>query len=162
MEETAKGTMKHGPPFDPQVAVANTIKLYQYLIARFRAVSRNFSQRALLRQACQSQIYRVKSTNPFKYSVEPKGGIVLSLSQINVIVTLVQSQKMPSFVYHDDKFLVQCVATPPEITVHAENHAEECKLDAVAIYNYGGRVKEISEDLDATSEVHTAVSSCTM
>ncbi|KAL6559338.1 hypothetical protein OROGR_004455 [Orobanche gracilis] len=133
----------------------------------------------LLNKSDQHVAFRVKSTNPFKYSVEPKTGIVLSRSQINVTVTLVQSQKIPSFVYHDDKFLVQCVATPPGITVEeitqamfdkdAEHHVEECELVAFAIYNYGGRVKETyedleetSEDLEETSEDHTALSYCTM
>ncbi|KAL6522677.1 hypothetical protein OROHE_016524 [Orobanche hederae] len=140
---------------------------------KFRVFSEPVSSSfQLLNKSDQHVAFRVKSTNPFKYSVEPKSGIVLSRSQINVTVTLVQSQKVPSFVYHDDKFLVQCVATPPGITVEeitqamfdkdAENHVEECELVADAIYNYGGRVKETYEDLEETSEDHTALSYCTM
>ncbi|XP_017237901.1 vesicle-associated protein 1-2 [Daucus carota subsp. sativus] len=82
--------------------------------------------------------FKVKTTNPKKYSVRPNNGIVLPRSQSNVTVTMQALRESPPDMQCNDKFLVQCVAAPPGATVkditpdmfnkEAGNHVEESKL----------------------------------
>ncbi|KAL6533410.1 hypothetical protein OROMI_027522 [Orobanche minor] len=106
--------------------------------------------------------FRVKTTNPFKYSVQPRSCILLPRSQINVTVTMRALKGFPD-IRCTEKFLVQCVAVPPGTTLEeitpemfdkeAENHVEECRLDAFLTYRDVDPVKETSGDHTAASLV---------
>ncbi|XP_017255421.1 vesicle-associated protein 1-1-like [Daucus carota subsp. sativus] len=112
--------------------------------------------------------FKVKTTNPKKYSVRPNNGIVLPRSQSNVTVTMQAQKEVPSDMQCNDKFLVQSVAAPVGATLkditpemfnkEAGNHVEECKLKVAYVSppRPPSPVREESEE--ETSENTTAVS----
>ncbi|KAL8126247.1 hypothetical protein AgCh_013511 [Apium graveolens] len=111
--------------------------------------------------------FKVKTTNPKKYSVRPNNGIVLPRSQSNVTVTMQALREAPQDMQCNDKFLVQCVAAPPGATVkditpdmfnkETGNHVEESKLRVSYVHprRPPSPVREESEE--ETSENTTAV-----
>ncbi|KAK1392847.1 Vesicle-associated protein 1-2 [Heracleum sosnowskyi] len=111
--------------------------------------------------------FKVKTTNPKKYSVRPNNGIVLPRSQSNVTVTMQALREAPQDMQCNDKFLVQCVAAPPGATVkdittdmfnkETGNHVEESKLRVSYVQprRPPSPVREESEE--ETSENTTAV-----
>ncbi|PIN06485.1 VAMP-associated protein involved in inositol metabolism [Handroanthus impetiginosus] len=56
--------------------------------------------------------FKVKTTNPKKYSVRPNAGIVLPNSVCNVTVTMQAQKEAPPDMQCRDKFLVQSVIAP--------------------------------------------------
>ncbi|WOH06821.1 hypothetical protein DCAR_0626249 [Daucus carota subsp. sativus] len=110
--------------------------------------------------------FKVKTTNPKKYSVRPNNGIVLPRSQSNVTVTMQAQKEVPSDMQCNDKFLVQSVAAPVGATLkditpemfnkEAGNHVEECKLKVAYVSppRPPSPVREESEE--ETSENTTA------
>ncbi|KAJ4954503.1 hypothetical protein NE237_011286 [Protea cynaroides] len=87
--------------------------------------------------------FKVKTTNPKKYSVRPNTGIVLPRSTGDVIVTMQAQREAPPDMQCKDKFLLQCVVASPGATVkditpemfnkESGNHIEECKLGVVYV-----------------------------
>ncbi|KMT00032.1 hypothetical protein BVRB_1g018610 [Beta vulgaris subsp. vulgaris] len=61
--------------------------------------------------------FKVKTTNPKKYSVRPNTGIVLPHSTHDLLVTMQAQKESPADMQCKDKFLLQSVITTPEITV---------------------------------------------
>lgn len=112
--------------------------------------------------------FKVKTTNPKKYSVRPNNGIVLPRSQSNVTVTMQALKEKPSTLKCNDKFLVQSVAAPPgatpkDITAEmfnkeAGNHVEECKLTVAYVDPPSPPSPVPEESEEETSENATAVS----
>ncbi|XP_019239445.1 PREDICTED: vesicle-associated protein 1-1-like isoform X2 [Nicotiana attenuata] len=87
--------------------------------------------------------FKVKTTNPRKYTVRPNSGIVLPRSRSNVTVTMQPQTELPPDMQCKDKFLVQSVITNPGSTPKdinpdmfnksGGNHVEECKLKVVYV-----------------------------
>lgn len=87
--------------------------------------------------------FKVKTTNPRKYTVRPNSGIVLPQSRSNVTVTMQPQTELPPDMQCKDKFLVQSVITNPGSTPKdinpdmfnksGGNHVEECKLKVVYV-----------------------------
>ncbi|KAH9616405.1 hypothetical protein KSS87_013732 [Heliosperma pusillum] len=61
--------------------------------------------------------FKVKTTNPRKYSVRPNTGIVLPHSTYDLLVTMQAQQEGPSDMQCKDRFLLQSVITSPESTI---------------------------------------------
>ncbi|KAL6977619.1 Vesicle-associated protein 1-2 [Sarracenia purpurea var. burkii] len=97
----------------------------------------------LLNKTDHHVAFKVKTTNPKKYSVRPNNGVVLPRSTGNVIVTMQAQREEPPDMQCKDRFLVQSVvarpgATPKDISPElfnkeAGNHVEECKLRVVYV-----------------------------
>ncbi|KAK1366678.1 Vesicle-associated protein 1-2 [Heracleum sosnowskyi] len=112
--------------------------------------------------------FKVKTTNPKKYSVRPNNGIVLPHSQSNVTVTMQALKEQPSTLKCNDKFLVQSVVAPPGATPkditpemfnkEAGNHVEECKLTVAYVDPPSPPSPVPEESEEETSENATAVS----
>lgn len=87
--------------------------------------------------------FKVKTTNPKKYSVRPNIGVVLPGTTCNVLVTMQAYKEAPLDVQCKDKFLVQSVvathgATTKDITVEMFNKepnkvVDEFKLRVVHV-----------------------------
>ncbi|KAG9160683.1 hypothetical protein Leryth_017481 [Lithospermum erythrorhizon] len=87
--------------------------------------------------------FKVKTTNPKKYSVRPNAGVVLPGSTCNVTVTMQAQKEAPSDMQSKDKFLIQSVVAPnnttsKEVVQEMFNKEEgkvvdECKLRVVYI-----------------------------
>ncbi|XP_060211505.1 vesicle-associated protein 1-2-like isoform X2 [Lycium barbarum] len=85
--------------------------------------------------------FKVKTTNPRKYTVRPNSGIVLPRSRSNVTVTMQPQKELPPDMQCKDKFLVQSVITNPGSTpkdinpdmFNKGNHVEECKLKVIYV-----------------------------
>lgn len=92
----------------------------------------------LLNKTDNHVAFKVKTTDPKKYSVRPNNGVVLPRSTSTVIVTMQAQREAPPEMQCKDRFLVQSVVVPPgsapkDITPQmfnkeAGNHVEECKL----------------------------------
>ncbi|KAL7183994.1 hypothetical protein ACSBR2_026212 [Camellia fascicularis] len=97
----------------------------------------------LLNKTDKHVAFKVKTTNPKKYSVRPNNGVVLPRSTCNVIVTMQAQKEAPPDMQCKDRFLVQSVvarpgATPKDINPEmfnkeAGNHVEEFKLRVVYV-----------------------------
>ncbi|KAM7499532.1 hypothetical protein LguiA_023946 [Lonicera macranthoides] len=97
----------------------------------------------LLNKTDKHVAFKVKTTNPKKYSVRPNNGVVLPRSTFNVIVTMQAQREVPADMECKDRFLVQSVVAPSGATakdVNPEmfnkelgNHVEECKLRVVYV-----------------------------
>lgn len=61
--------------------------------------------------------FKVKTTNPKKYSVRPNTGIVLPHSTHNLLVTMQAQKEAPADMQCKDKFLLQSVIASPETTI---------------------------------------------
>ncbi|KAL2892475.1 Vesicle-associated protein 1-2 [Bienertia sinuspersici] len=61
--------------------------------------------------------FKVKTTNPKKYSVRPNTGIVMPHSTHDLLVTMQTQKEAPADMQCKDKFLLQGVITTPETTV---------------------------------------------
>ncbi|XP_074280009.1 vesicle-associated protein 1-2-like isoform X2 [Silene latifolia] len=61
--------------------------------------------------------FKVKTTNPKKYSVRPNTGIVLPHSTYDLLVTMQAQKEGPSDLQCKDRFLLQSVITSPESTI---------------------------------------------
>ncbi|KAG5533692.1 hypothetical protein RHGRI_027766 [Rhododendron griersonianum] len=87
--------------------------------------------------------FKVKTTNPKKYSVRPNNGVVLPRSTCNVIVTMQAQREAPPDMQCKDRFLIQSVVARPGVTPkdinpemfnkEAGNHVEDCKLRVVYV-----------------------------
>uniref|UniRef100_M1BY73 Vesicle-associated membrane protein n=1 Tax=Solanum tuberosum TaxID=4113 RepID=M1BY73_SOLTU len=87
--------------------------------------------------------FKVKTTNPRKYTVRPNSGIVLPRSRSNVTVTMQPQMELPPDMQCKDKFLVQSVivdpgSTPKDINPDmfnkpGGNDVEECKLKVIYV-----------------------------
>ncbi|KAF7133459.1 hypothetical protein RHSIM_Rhsim09G0191300 [Rhododendron simsii] len=87
--------------------------------------------------------FKVKTTNPKKYSVRPNNGVVLPRSTCNVIVTMQAQREAPPDMQCKDRFLIQSVVARPGTTPkdinpemfnkEAGNHVEDCKLRVVYV-----------------------------
>ncbi|XP_059298785.1 vesicle-associated protein 1-2-like isoform X2 [Lycium ferocissimum] len=85
--------------------------------------------------------FKVKTTNPRKYTVRPNSGIILPRSRSNVTVTMQPQTELPPDMQCKDKFLVQSVITNPGSTTkdinpdmfNKGNHVEECKLKVIYV-----------------------------
>lgn len=87
--------------------------------------------------------FKVKTTNPKKYSVRPNNGVVLPRSTSNVVVTMQAQKEAPPDMQCKDRFLVQSVvarpgATPKDINPEmfnkeTGNQVEDCKLRVVYV-----------------------------
>ncbi|KAK4797163.1 hypothetical protein SAY86_029489 [Trapa natans] len=87
--------------------------------------------------------FKVKTTNPKKYSVRPNSGIVLPRSTCDVVVTMQAQREAPPDMQCKDKFLLQSVKandgmTAKDITAEmfnkeAENVVEDCKLRVIYV-----------------------------
>jgi len=60
--------------------------------------------------------FKVKTTNPKKYSVRPNAGVVLPGGSCNVIVTMQAQKETPADLQCKDKFLLQSAAVPDGVT----------------------------------------------
>ncbi|XP_050282111.1 vesicle-associated protein 1-3 [Quercus robur] len=60
--------------------------------------------------------FKVKTTNPKKYSVRPNAGVVLPGGSCNVIVTMQAQKETPADLQCRDKFLLQSAAVPDGVT----------------------------------------------
>ncbi|KAF3636582.1 Vesicle-associated protein 1-1 [Capsicum chinense] len=88
--------------------------------------------------------FKVKTTNPRKYTVRPNCGIVLPQSRSNITVTMQPQLELPPDMECKDKFLVQSVITNPGSTPKdinpdmfnksGGNHVEECKLKVIYVF----------------------------
>nr|XP_043621109.1 vesicle-associated protein 1-3-like [Erigeron canadensis] len=101
--------------------------------------------------------FKLKTTNPKRYSVRPNAGIVLPRSVCNVTVTMQAPKEAPPNMQSKDKFLLQAVVAPDgatnkDITVEMFNKedkkvVEEFKLRVVYIpANPPSPVPEESEE----------------
>lgn len=98
--------------------------------------------------------FKVKTTNPRKYTVRPNSGIVLPRSRSNVTVTMQPQTELPPDMQCKDKFLVQSVITDPGSTPKdinpdmfnksTGNDVEECKLKV--IYSPPRKPSPVPED----------------
>ncbi|KNA21696.1 hypothetical protein SOVF_040250 [Spinacia oleracea] len=61
--------------------------------------------------------FKVKTTNPKKYSVRPNTGIVLPHSNHDLLVTMQAQKEAPADMQCRDKFLLQSVIASPETTI---------------------------------------------
>ncbi|XP_055831629.1 vesicle-associated protein 1-2-like isoform X1 [Solanum dulcamara] len=87
--------------------------------------------------------FKVKTTNPRKYTVRPNSGIVLPRSRSNVTVMMQPQMELPPDMQCRDKFLVQSVITDPGSTPKdinpdmfnksGDNDVEECKLKVIYV-----------------------------
>ncbi|XP_022757018.1 vesicle-associated protein 1-2-like isoform X2 [Durio zibethinus] len=87
--------------------------------------------------------FKVKTTNPKKFSVRPNTGVVLPRSTCNVIVTMQAQKEAPLDMQCKDKFLLQSVVASPGATLkditpemfnkESGHHVEECKLRVVYV-----------------------------
>lgn len=87
--------------------------------------------------------FKVKTTNPRKYTVRPNSGIVLPRSRSNVTVTMQPQMELPPGMQCKDKFLVQSVIVDPGSTAKdinpdmfnksGVNDVEECKLKVIYV-----------------------------
>ncbi|CAM8988905.1 unnamed protein product [Rhodiola kirilowii] len=110
--------------------------------------------------------FKVKTTNPKKYSVRPNAGIVLPRSTSDIIVTMQAQKEMPEELQSKDKFLLQSVIAPdgstpkdinPEMfSKEAGKIVEECKLRVV--YVVPQRSSPIPEESDEGSSPKAAAS----
>ncbi|GFY92647.1 plant VAMP (vesicle-associated membrane protein) family protein [Actinidia rufa] len=66
----------------------------------------------LINKTDQFVAFKVKTTNPKKFSVRPNNGIVLPGSICNVTVTMQGQKEAPPDMQCKDKFLIQCVIAP--------------------------------------------------
>ncbi|VFQ77540.1 unnamed protein product [Cuscuta campestris] len=97
----------------------------------------------LLNRTDNHAAFKVKTTNPRKYTVRPNNGIVLPRSRCNVTVTMQAQSETPMDMQCKDKFLVQCVFTHPGATTkdisqemfHKEKgkYVQESKLTVVYV-----------------------------
>ncbi|XP_021756303.1 vesicle-associated protein 1-2-like [Chenopodium quinoa] len=82
--------------------------------------------------------FKVKTTNPKKYSVRPNTGIVLPHSNHDLLVTMQAQKEAPADLQCKDKFLLQSVIASPGLTVkditsdmfnkESGNYVDEWKL----------------------------------
>ncbi|KAK4340849.1 hypothetical protein RND71_039350 [Anisodus tanguticus] len=87
--------------------------------------------------------FKVKTTNPRKYTVRPNSGVVLPRSRFNVTVMMQPQTELPPDMQCKDKFLVQSAITNPGSTPKdinpdmfnksVGNHVEECKLKVIYV-----------------------------
>ncbi|XP_052210948.1 vesicle-associated protein 1-2-like [Diospyros lotus] len=87
--------------------------------------------------------FKVKTTNPKKYSVRPNTGIVLPRSTCDVIVTMQAQKEAPPEMQCKDKFLLQSIVANPGATLkditpemfnkEAGQAVHECKLRVVYV-----------------------------
>ncbi|KAI3501078.1 hypothetical protein L1887_28936 [Cichorium endivia] len=85
--------------------------------------------------------FKVKTTNPKKYSVRPNSGVVLPRSTCDVTVTMQAQKEPPVDLQCKDKFLLQSVVagpgtttkdvTPEMFSKEAGHAVEECKLRVI-------------------------------
>lgn len=97
----------------------------------------------LLNKTDKYVAFKVKTTNPKKYSVRPNNGVVLPHSTCNVIVTMQAQKEAPLDLQCKDRFLIQSVvtkpgATPRDITPEmfnkdTDNHVEERRLRVIYV-----------------------------
>ncbi|KAK9120642.1 hypothetical protein Syun_018259 [Stephania yunnanensis] len=101
--------------------------------------------------------FKVKTTNPKKYSVRPNAGIVPPGASFDVTVTMQAQKDVPTDMQSKDKFLIQWIAAPigmtsQEITSEmfgkeAGNAVEEFKLRVIYVLtNIPSPVREGSEE----------------
>ncbi|CAM8898268.1 unnamed protein product [Rhodiola kirilowii] len=110
--------------------------------------------------------FKVKTTNPKKYSVRPNAGIVLPRSTSDIIVTMQAQKEMPVELQSKDKFLLQSVIAPngstpkdinPEMfSKEAGNNVEETKLRV--LYVVPQRASPIPEGSDEGSSPKASAS----
>ncbi|KAG2681521.1 hypothetical protein I3760_11G149400 [Carya illinoinensis] len=87
--------------------------------------------------------FKVKTTNPKKYSVRPNTGMVLPRSTCDIIVTMQAQKEAPPDMQCKDKFLLQSARakdgattkdiTPEMFTKGAGHTVEECKLRVIYV-----------------------------
>jgi hypothetical protein len=97
----------------------------------------------LLNKTDNPVAFKVKTTNPKKYSVRPNNGVVLPRSTFSVIVTMQAQKEAPVDMDCKDRFLVQSVIAPPGsmakdispemFNKEMGNRVEECKLRVVYV-----------------------------
>ncbi|CAL5343857.1 unnamed protein product [Camellia sinensis] len=123
-----------------EVLSIDPLELKFPLVELRKQISSSFQ---LLNKTDKHVAFKVKTTNPKKYSVRPNNGIVLPRSTCNVIVTMQAQKEAPPDMQCKDRFLVQSVvarpgATPKDINPEmfnkeVGNHVEEFKLRVVYV-----------------------------
>nr|GLL28093.1 vesicle-associated protein 1-2-like [Ipomoea trifida] len=97
----------------------------------------------LLNKTDSHAAFKVKTTNPRKYTVRPNSGVVPPRSRCNVTVTMQPQSEAPLDMQCKDKFLIQCVSTHPGVTPkdisqetfnkEVGKNVQECKLKVVYV-----------------------------
>ncbi|CAI9103636.1 OLC1v1002159C1 [Oldenlandia corymbosa var. corymbosa] len=87
--------------------------------------------------------FKVKTTNPRKYSVRPNSGVIQPGSVTNVTVNMQALKEMPADMQCKDKFLVQSVIVPGGSTVKDLNQQTFEKEDGKVVGEFKLRVAYI-------------------